>query len=88
MTIGRSQIPYTCFLRLFCSWSPSDRVLRLGRLVWRRGEGPGADRGYCAKFSFGLAPKLLSWERGWWSFLVVLCGVRLHYQRSYGGWVT
>lgn len=89
MTIGRQEFGKRprCFLKLFCTWSPEERVLRLGRLVWDRGR-IGDGKGYSAKVSLALAPRLLSWSREYWGLVVTFLGVRLHYQRSYGGALT
>lgn len=84
MVIGKSQYPYRCFLKLFVTWCPRNRVLRLGRLVWARGQLMKG--GYTAKLSLALTPKLFHFSREWkYSFWLVLLGVRLHYERSYGG---
>lgn len=86
--IGRSQIPYRCFLKWVGRWSPDERMLRVARLVWRRGEGPGFGKGFCAKLSLALRPKLIGFSRGWHEFEFTVFGVRVHYQRSYGGWIV
>lgn len=83
MQLGSSQMPYRLFFKTVGTWAPDERVLRLFRVVWSRGHlGNG---GYTAKVSFALMPKLLQFKRGYWSLLVVLLGVRVHYMRSYGG---
>lgn len=88
MTIGRSQIPYGCFARLFATWSPQERLLRLGRIVWARGEPGKPDGGYSASLSFGLTPKLFRWQRESGGWKLVLAGVRLHKSKSFGGWIV
>lgn len=85
MTIGTR---YRCFLKLFVTWSPRERVLRLGRLVWCRGVPGLPGGGYSAKFSWALTPRLLSWRRGWHEWHLVFAGLRLHYRRSYGGYIA
>lgn len=67
-------------------WDGCGRVLRLVRVMWERGT-VGDGRGYSVKLSLGLRPKLFERRseghgRGWW---LTLAGVRLHYQRAYGG---
>lgn len=61
------------------------RMLRLGRLAWERGT-VGDGNGYSAKLSFGLRIAMLQWRfdghRGW---MINVAGLRIHYQRSYGG---
>jgi hypothetical protein len=65
------------------TYSDRERMVRLFRLIWERGEvGHG---GYSAKFTVGLAPKLLIWRREWDGWLLYLLGVRLHFKRSWGG---
>lgn len=85
---GSDRPPYRWFAKLFCTWDNRTKLLRLGRLVWARGK-PGTSAGWSAKLSLALTPKLLYWSRkkGWEWQLIVL-GVRLHYVRSYGGWIT
>jgi hypothetical protein len=61
------------------------RVFRIGRFLWQRGKVGVAGGGYSAKFSVAVTPKLFAMQRGYYSLLVVLFGLRLHYQRSYGG---
>lgn len=87
MTIGREEMPYRCFAKLFARWSPRERLLRLGRIVWRRGEGPGGGKGYSAKLSLALTPSLVQFRRDWCEWSLTLLGVRVHYLRSYGGWI-
>jgi len=86
MTVGRSQVPYRCFAKVFCTWSPGERLLRLGRIVWRRGELMAG--GYTAQLSIALTPRIIDWERGYHRLAITILGVRLNYQRAYGGWHT
>ena len=88
-TIGRDTAPYRLFLRLFWIWSERERLLRLGRLVYRGGEGPGtASGGYSAKLSLALRPRLLAWRFDRDDKEVTLLGVRFHHLKSFGGWIT
>jgi hypothetical protein len=68
-------------------WDDIQRFWRIARILWERGDGPGTGRGYSAKLSFALDPKLFRLpERDAstdWRF--TLLGLRLHYCRSYGG---
>lgn len=93
-------VPYRFSIKPVGTWSPREQKLRLIRLLWRRGEGPGPSReGYSARLSFGLqAP----WRYGWVEvcgedstmpptkkhWRVKILGVTVHYRRSYGGWAT
>jgi hypothetical protein len=58
MTIGSERTPYRCYAKLFCRWDEMSRLLRLGRIVWAWGR-PGTGKGWTAKLSFGLTPRLL-----------------------------
>lgn len=61
----------------------SNRLLRIARLVWDRGEvGRG---GYSNKLSIGMRPCLATIRRECDGWIVTFLGVRLHYQRAYGG---
>ena len=66
-------------------YDASLRALRLGRVMWERGTVGDGD-GYSSKLSLALHPRLLRWQRdpgrGW---CLTLAGVRVHYQRAYGG---
>jgi len=41
MTIGKNQAPYRAFAKLFCTYSPREKLVRLGRIVWAKGQ-PGS----------------------------------------------
>lgn len=84
MTIGSAQAPYRIFANLFCTWDGA--TLRLGRIVWRRGK-PGAG-GWTSALSWALTRRVFLWRREWAGWLLVLCGLRIHYQRAYGGHLT
>lgn len=89
MTIGSPRVPYKAFAKLFCRWDGRARLLRLGRLVWAKGRPGVSGGGYTAKLSLALTPSVLRFSRGLlgeWALVVL--GVRLHYQRSYGGWIV
>lgn len=66
-------------------YDPGLRALRLGRALWERGT-VGDGNGYSAKLSLALHTKLFRWRhwdgREW---CLTLAGVRVHYQRAYGG---
>ena len=62
---------------------PLRGLLRVVRVMWERGEaGRG---GWSTKLSLGLEPALFSRGKETYGWLVTVLGVRLHYQRSYGG---
>lgn len=79
-TPGRHHVAFRTVLRR----DPSQRMLRLARVVWRRGT-VGDGRGYSASLSLALRPALFSWRTEYSGWLLTVAGVRLHYQRSYGG---
>lgn len=68
-------------------WDPQFRALRLCRVMWERGEGPGiaGPGNYSAKLSLALRLKLLAFERAWDGFDLTLAGVRVHLKRNHGG---
>lgn len=88
MTIGSDRIPYRCFLKWVGRWSPRERMLRLCRLVWRRGEPGRPGGGYSAKLSLAVVPSLFRFTTEFHGWAVTLLGLRVHYQRSYGGWIV
>jgi hypothetical protein len=66
--------------------SSRERIFRVARAVWQHG-AVGDGRGHPSSVSLALRPAWFSWHRepygrGW---LPTLAGVRLHYERSYGG---
>lgn len=61
-----------------------DGVFRVCRFLWTRGK-VGDGKGYSAKFSVGLERRLIGFERGYAEWHLWLVGIRLHYQRAYGG---
>lgn len=64
-------------------FDPGWPKFRLFRLMWERGEvGAG---GYSRKLAVALRPRLLSVERSWDGWRVVLMGVELHSRTSWGG---
>jgi hypothetical protein len=76
------------FVKWVGRWSPEEKVLRLFRVVWCRGTPGTASGGYSAKFSVSLSPRLFSVRREFWSYAITLLGLRLHYMRSYGGYIV
>jgi hypothetical protein len=57
---------------------------RLFRVMWERG-AVGDGTGHSNMISVALQPKLLGWSRGYASWMIVLCGIRIHRKRSFGG---
>lgn len=61
------------------------RHFRLFRVMWERGE-VGFGKGYSVKLAIGLRAKLFGFCRdAKTDFILTVCGVRVHYSRSYGG---
>lgn len=88
MKIGSDQVPYTIFVKLVFRASRRERVYRLFRVVWARKHGPVAGKGWTSKFSVSLWPKLFHWQPQLYGWYLGFCGIRLHYLRSYGGWLS
>jgi hypothetical protein len=65
-------------------YDPIQKKLRLLRVMWERGT-VGSCRGFSAKLSLSLVPRLLGRlkaDNGW---RFTLLGVSVSYRRSYGG---
>ena len=60
------------------------RIFRVTLVVWECG-AVGDGRGYSAKLSIGLRPAILAFRREEDGWIATVCGLRLHYRRSYGG---
>jgi len=71
------------FRRIF-RYDPDNRLLRLFRVTWQRGT-VGDGKGYSNKLTLGLRPRLFGFRREYGGWLLTLFGLRLHYDRSYGG---
>lgn len=66
------------------TYSPEEAKVRVLRVVWTRGKvGDGA--GYCSKLTFNIVNRIVGFERGFHSWRFTLCGLQMHYDRSYGG---
>lgn len=69
-------------------YDPQCRIFRIGRIVWRRGEGPGrgAPANYDASLSLALCPPWrLRFHREYGGWLISILGIRVHRNTSYGG---
>ncbi len=64
--------------------SPSERTFRLARVLWTRGV-VGDGEGYSAKLSFAVRPVLFHRGPELFGWDVTVFGLRVHYQRAYGG---
>lgn len=71
-------------MRLKTVFRRDGSLFRLLRVTWVRGT-VGDGQGYSAKLSFGLRPVLFRWRRELFGWIVIICGLRIHYDRSYGG---
>ena len=60
------------------------RMLRLFRIMWVKGI-VGDGKGYSAQFSVALRPSLFQFHKEFSSYFLTLFGLRLHFERSYGG---
>lgn len=63
-------------------YDPTQKKLRLFRLLWRRG-APGLPDS--AKLSVSLVPCIFGWAREWSGWRITLAGVQIHYLKSFGG---
>jgi hypothetical protein len=60
------------------------KLFRVARVVWQRGR-VGDGTGYSSKLSLALRPRLFERRRAHDGWLCTVAGIRVHYQRSYGG---
>ena len=60
------------------------KLIRLFRVMWKTGT-VGDGEGYSSCLSVGLYPRLLCYRRESFGWRAWLFGLRLHYDRSYGG---
>ena len=65
-------------------YSPPERMLRLGRVMWESGT-PGDGHGYSVKLSAAVWPVAFRMKRARGEFDATLLGVRVHMKRAYGG---
>lgn len=65
-------------------YDPTARLYRLFRATWIRGT-VGDGKGYSCKFSAALRLRLFQFHRELDGWLLTLLGVRIHFERSYGG---
>lgn len=71
-------------LKIVNRYAPTERTYRLCRFLWER--GTRGERGwYSAKFSVALRPSLFHFGTGYGEWFLTVLGVRMHYQRAYGG---
>lgn len=65
-------------------WDKNNQIFRIGRFLWSVGK-VGDGKGYSNKFSIALTPRVFSWHKGRWEWLVTIFGIRLHRRKYYGG---
>lgn len=65
-------------------WDGRAKILRLFR-VFRNCHEPRNGENYAWKLSLALTPRLFHWYRDSCDLFIILSGIRLHYQRAYGG---
>lgn len=71
-------------IKIVGTWDSRAKLLRLFRVVWTHGTvGDGV--GYSAEVTFALTPRLFQRCVTPLSTTVVLLGVRVKHERSYGG---
>lgn len=59
-------------------------MVRLFRVMWTRGIVGDGD-GYSAKLSVAVRPTLFRWRSEYSGWLLTLFGVRVHFDKSFGG---
>lgn len=75
-------------LKTVFRFDPSNKIYRLGRIIWRRGKGPGvgAPDNYDAELTLALCrPWWIGFRRECDGWLLWFAGLRLHRETSYGG---
>lgn len=85
---GDSRVPYRWFVRWVGTYSKLERKVRLVRVVWSRKGGPGDGTGWSSKLSINLVPRLFAWKRERFDMRLTVCGVQIHKQRHWGGWIS
>jgi hypothetical protein len=63
---------------------PCARIYRLFSVTRNIGT-VGDGTGYSEQFTVGLRPQRFSFFREHGGWILTICGVRIHYKRSYGG---
>ena len=86
MMIGNDQVPYRFFVKLVARADKLARKFRLLRIVWSRRGGPFGGKGWSSKLAVNLRPRILSLHHSPDDYRMTVCGVELHYARSFGGW--
>jgi len=71
-------------VRWIGTYDPPNRLIRLIRCLWTHGT-VGDGKGYSAKFTIGLRPRLFMWRRESDGWLLTLFGLRLHHKKAWGG---
>jgi hypothetical protein len=74
-------------IRRVFRYDSSLKMIRICRLIWTRGKGPavGYPDNYDAMLSLAIRPALFAIKREEEGWFVTVCGLRVHYRRSYGG---
>ena len=85
--LGSDRVPYRWFLKWVGRRDRHERKIRLFRLVWSRKGGPGTGVGWSSKLTLNLAAYWLQWHRDSTDFYVTFCGIQIHKQRHWGGWI-
>lgn len=67
-------------------YSPAEKKVRLGRIMWATGPDSTQPGWYSAFISLTLVPRIFRFERGFHAWELTILGVRIHHQKSYGGW--
>lgn len=66
-------------------YDPSFKCFRVCRVMWTRGT-VGDGKGYSAKLSLAFRPRLLVWSStSYPEWAATFLGIRVHFQKSFGG---
>lgn len=81
---------HSLYVKPFVAYDPMQRKLRLGRIIWERGEwGMKTPDGKCIPYSFmltlALRPALFSFRREYDQTRLTVLGVSVNYHHSAGG---
>lgn len=66
-------------------YDPTQKKIRLFRLLWRRRTPGLPGGGYSAKISVSLVPQIFGWTREWSGWRFTLAGIQVHHLKSFGG---
>ncbi len=75
-------------LKRIFRFDPGERKFRLFRFLWKNeksGKVGMSSVGYSGKISVAIRPVWFRRQKEFHSYRLVICGIDIHYKRSYGG---